>query len=158
MARAANATAVGLISIKAWLLQNASIFAQWLRHFGPPRAFGLENFPVEASAPSAMEMRAHCQGGNMMTTQPRLQRLIDQIANDTISADETARQVRDLLANYDDAYYREKMRGALDNAEIYAGPGLHEKYGGAARVRGLLLADLTSAARRARQLNNNKRL
>ncbi len=93
-----------------------------------------------------------------MTTQPRLQRLIDQIVNDTISAQEAAQQVRALLDRYDDAYYREKMRGALDSAEIYAAPSLHEQYGGAARVRGVLLADLTSAARRARQLNNSKQL
>ncbi len=46
------------------------------------------------------------------------------------------------------------MRGGLDSAEIYAAPSLHEKYGGAARVRAVLLADLTSAARSAHERNN----
>ncbi len=93
-----------------------------------------------------------------MAAQPLLQRLIDQIANDTISAQDAVRQVRELLDRYDDAYYREKMRGAFDSAEIYAAPSRHEQYGGAARVRAVLLADLASAARRARELNNNKLL
>ncbi len=89
-----------------------------------------------------------------MTAHPLLQRLIDRIANDTISAQDAVQQVRELIDRYDDAYYREKMRGAFDS--VYAAPSMHEQYGGAVRVRAVLLADLASAARRARELNNNK--
>lgn len=88
------------------------------------------------------------------TSQERLNQLIDQIVKGMVSGDEVERELLALLCMFDNVYYREKIRQAIDWAEIYFSPRKSNRYGGPEKVRRLLLIALTTAAREGGHLHD----
>jgi len=89
-------------------------------------------------------------------TKNRLYNLIDKLVKGSVSEDEVAQELHELLHTFRDSYYQENIRTARVWAEIYFCPRKSERYGGPDEVRGSLLAGLTLAARRTTQLKEGR--
>jgi len=92
-----------------------------------------------------------------MTMQERLKLATEKFRLGIISSDELVEELRGFLDIFDDAYYREKIRGAIMWAEIYSDPQKWKlysrpEYNGREVVRGFLLQELSSAADTAGKL------
>jgi len=87
-----------------------------------------------------------------MTTEDQLQSLIQRWSLRSISSNEVARELRGLHDAFADAYYREKVRSAIEWAKMSAQEA--QEYGG--QVHEFMLSELTVAARVAGQLQGKE--
>src|SRR5450631_2041973 len=95
-----------------------------------------------------------------MTMQERIKLVTEQFRIGIISSEEFVQELCGFLDIFDDAYYREKVREAIEWAKIYSDPQRWKLYGGPEcdgqeLVRGFLLQELGSAADKARELQTN---
>jgi hypothetical protein len=65
-----------------------------------------------------------------MATKEQLENLTEQWRKGSISSDDLARELRGLLHTFPDAYFREKVRSAVELAEAFSSPRKTERYGG----------------------------
>lgn len=89
-----------------------------------------------------------------MTTLDRLDKLMDQFKSGSISADDIARELHDLLHAHSNVYYCERIQDAISAVEIYKSDRNTESYGGGETVKLMLLTDLTKAKSMANLLQN----
>jgi hypothetical protein len=86
----------------------------------------------------------------LMTTEDQLQNIIQRWSSRSISTNEIARVLRGLRNAFASAYYREKVRNAIEWAEMSSQEA--QEHGGEQQVHEFMLSELTVAARVAGQL------
>ena len=89
-----------------------------------------------------------------MTTEDQLQSLIQRWSLRSISSNEVARELRGLHDAFANAYYREKVRNAIEWAKMSFQEA--QEYGGEQQVHEFMLSELTVAARVAGQLQGKE--
>ena len=89
-----------------------------------------------------------------MTTEDQLQSLIQRWSSRSISTNEIARELRGLHDAFANAYYREKVRNAIEWAKMSSQEA--QEYGGEQQVHEFTLSELTVAARVAGQLQGKE--
>ena len=89
-----------------------------------------------------------------MTTEDQLQSLIQRWSSRSISTNEIARELLGLHDAFANAYYREKVRNAIEWAEMSSQEA--QEYGGEQQVHQFMLSELTVAARVAGQLQGKE--
>jgi hypothetical protein len=93
-----------------------------------------------------------------MKTQERLKLLTEKFKKGSLSGDDMARELNELLHVFGSVdgvgNYREKINGAIEWADIYFSPQKSDRHGGREIVRACLLQDLETAAEIARQLQD----
>ena len=93
-----------------------------------------------------------------MKTQERLKLLTEKFKKGSISGDDMARELNELLHVFGSVdgvgNYREKINGAIEWADIYFSPRKSDRHGGREIVQASLLQDLAIAAEIAGQLQD----
>jgi hypothetical protein len=97
-----------------------------------------------------------------MTIQERLKHVAEQFRIGIISSEELVPELRGFFDIFDDPYYREKVRNAMEWAEIYSDPQKWKLYAGSECdgreiVRGFLLQELGSAANQVGVIQSPRR-
>jgi hypothetical protein len=90
----------------------------------------------------------------LMTAEDQLQSLIQRWSLRSISTNEIARELRGLHDAFANAYYREKVRNAIEWAKMSSQEA--QEYGGEQQVHEFMLSELTVAARVAGQLQGKE--
>ena len=89
-----------------------------------------------------------------MSTEDQLQNIIQRWSSRSISTNEIVRELRRLRDAFANAYYREKVRNAIEWAEMSSQET--QEYGGEQQVYEFMLAELIVAARIAGQLQGKE--
>ena len=109
--------------------------------------------PPDAYARSALTQLEIVVTVHDPTHEP-LQSLIQQWSSRSISTNEIARELRGLHDAFANAYYREKVRNAIEWATMSSQEA--QEYGGEQQVHEFMLSELTVAARVAGQLQGKE--